>query len=141
MPAGVATSISIDAATGGLNFDGHGGLSAGASSRLLYDYEQSVRSEILDYLFKPNFGAALHVCKVEVGGDTQSTDGTEPSHMHDRDDLNCTRGYEWWLMREARARNPHVKLYALPWGAPGWLNNQTGYYGNDTIQYKLNWLR
>ena len=52
--------------------------------------------------YKPQHGANLHVCKVEIGGDTQSTDGTEPSHMHSRDDLNCTRGYEFWLMKEAK---------------------------------------
>ena len=32
-------------------YDGNGGLSAGASSRLLYDYTPSVRDEILDYLY------------------------------------------------------------------------------------------
>ena len=43
---------------------------------------------ILDFLFLPHFGASLHVCKVEIGGDTQSTDGTESSHMHSKDDLD-----------------------------------------------------
>jgi hypothetical protein len=117
--------VSPDSA--GLPYDGHGGLSAGASSRLLFDYAPDVRSEIMDYLYKPKFGANLWVCKVEIGGDTQSTDGTEPSHMHTRDDLNCTRGYEFWLMKEAKARNPGVITYGLPWGSPGWINNQTGY--------------
>ena len=37
----------------GLLYDGHGGLSAGASSRLLYDYAEPARSKILDYLYKP----------------------------------------------------------------------------------------
>ena len=50
-------------------FDGHGGLSAGASSRLLYDYPEPQRSDILDYLYKPEFGAALTMCKVEIGGE------------------------------------------------------------------------
>jgi hypothetical protein len=31
-------------------------------------------------------------------------------------------------MKEAKKRNPHVVTYGLPWGAPGWINNQTGYY-------------
>ena len=31
--------------------------------------------------------------------------------MHSRDDLNCTRGYEWWLMKEAKKRNPNVITY------------------------------
>jgi hypothetical protein len=48
-------------------FDGHGGLSAGASSRLLYDYAEPYRSDVLDYLYKPNFGAQLTICKVEIG--------------------------------------------------------------------------
>lgn len=52
-------------------YDGHGGLSAGASSRLLLDYDEPQRSEILDYLYKPSFGASLHMCKIEIGGDTQ----------------------------------------------------------------------
>eukprot|EP01048_Picozoa_sp_COSAG05_P008775 COSAG05_NODE_686_length_7932_cov_3.338823_8_plen_631_part_00 len=139
--------ITVDPSGPGLRFDGHGGLSAGASSRLLFDYAPVVRDEILDYLYKPKFGANLWVCKVEIGGDTQSSDGTEPSHMHSRDDLNCTRGYEFWLMKEAKKRNPKVITYGLSWGVPGWINNQTGYYGTprtgyaDQITYQVNWLK
>jgi len=29
-------------------------------------------------------------------------DGTESSHMHTADDENYQRGYEWWLMVEAK---------------------------------------
>jgi len=64
-----------------LSYSGHGALSAGASSRLLYDYPEPQRSQILDYLFLPKFGASLDVIKVEIGGDSQSTDGTEASHQ------------------------------------------------------------
>jgi galactosylceramidase len=44
---------------------------------LLVDYDEPAKSEVLDYLFKPNYGAALQILKVEIGGDSQSTDGTE----------------------------------------------------------------
>ncbi|KAM6912918.1 GTPase IMAP family member 8-like [Xenentodon cancila] len=55
-------------------FDGIGGLSGGgATSRLLVNYAEPYRSQILDYLFKPNFGASLHILKVEIGGDAQTT--------------------------------------------------------------------
>lgn len=37
-------------------------------------------------------------------------DGTEPSHMHYPNDENYFRGYEWWLMREAKKRNPNITL-------------------------------
>jgi galactosylceramidase len=57
---------------------GVGGLSGGGGcSRLLRDYPEAQRSDVLDFLFKPSFGAALHILKVEIGGDAQSTDGTE----------------------------------------------------------------
>src|SRR5919108_4965967 len=116
-----AQPVSLDGTSAGRVFDGEGALSAGASSRLLYDYPEPQRSQVLDYLFKPDYGASLQVLKAEIGGDTNSTDGDEPSHMRTPDDLDCSRGYEWWLMEQAKARNPAIKLYALEWGAPGWV--------------------
>jgi hypothetical protein len=38
------------------------------------------------------------------------SDGTEPSHMHYELDENYFRGYEWWLMKEAKKRNPDIIL-------------------------------
>ena len=31
-----------------------------------------------------------------------NVDGTEPSHMHSENDENYLRGYEWWIMKEAK---------------------------------------
>src|SRR5438034_3509657 len=108
--AAPTTSITVDGTKGGRAFDGVGAISGGGgNSRLLVDYPEPQRGQILDYLFKPGYGAAVQILKVEVGGDTNSTDGAEPSHMHTRTDLNCDRGYEWWLMEQARARNPIIK--------------------------------
>ena len=128
------TEVQIDGSGKGRIFEGIGAVSAGASSRLLIDYPEPQRSQILDYLFKPNYGAALQHLKVEVGGDTNSTDGSEPSHMRARTDENYDRGYEWWLMKEAKARNPKIILDALPWGAPGWIGNGK-YYSQDMANY------
>ena len=62
--------------------------------------------------------------------------------MHYRDDLGCNRGYEYWIMTEARARNPNIKTYALSWAVPYWVGNQTGYYsGDDNINYHIEWLK
>jgi hypothetical protein len=77
-------------------FDGIGALSGGGGvTRLLVDYPTALQQDIFDVLFKPNAGASLQIIKVEIGGDTQSTEGTEQSHEHFRGDLNCSRGYEW----------------------------------------------
>lgn len=133
--------IVIDGKDRGRTFDGIGALSAGASSRLLIDYPEPQRSEILDYLFKPNFGAALQINKVEIGGDMNSTDGSEPSHMRMPGDHDCRRGYEWWLMVESKKRNPEVKLWGLEWGAPNWINPATNnVWTEENIAYLVDWV-
>ena len=63
-----AAPIILDGATVHHAFDGIGALSAGASSRLLYDYPDAQRADILDLLFKPSFAASLQILKVEIGG-------------------------------------------------------------------------
>jgi len=118
---GQQTNVVLDGNSKGRVFDGLGAVSAGASSRLLIDYPEPQRSQILDYLFKPGYGAALQHLKVEIGADINSTDGSEPSHMRSPSDHNSKRGYEWWLMTEAHKRNPNIILEILPWGAPGWV--------------------
>lgn len=122
-PSGVRTLYTVGApGAGGSSlesalgpeFDGVGGLSGGGGcSRLLRDYPDAQKADVLDFLFRPSFGAALHILKVsshlctasffnalwrqpltyvalieclkftvylaqvEIGGDAQSTDGTE----------------------------------------------------------------
>ncbi len=133
-------SVSLDGTMMGRTFDGIGAISGGGgNSRFLIDYPEPVRSSILDYLFKPSFGASLQILKVEIGGDANSTSGAEPSHMHTSTDLKCDRGWEWWLMTEAKARNPNIKLYGLAWGAPGWVGNGN-WWSPDAINYILSWL-
>jgi galactosylceramidase len=132
--------IRLDPASRGRSFEGIGGVSAGASSRLLFDYPEPARSEILDYLFKPKYGASLQHLKVEIGGDVNSTDGVEPSHMHTRADENFNRGYEWWLMKEAKKRNPEIRLDCLAWGAPAWIGNGE-FYSQDMADYVVKFIK
>jgi len=133
--------VVIDGCGGGRVFDGVGAISGGGgNSRLLIDYAEPYRSQILDYLFKPHFGASLQILKVEIGADMDSTDGAESSHMHTASDENYFRGYEWWLMEQAKARNPMIKLVALPWGAPHWVGNGN-YWSQDMIGYMVKWLQ
>ncbi|XP_023849829.1 galactocerebrosidase isoform X1 [Salvelinus sp. IW2-2015] len=141
----IAESYVLDDKVGlGRTFDGIGGLSGGgATSRLLVNYAEPYRSQILDYLFKPNFGASLHILKVEIGGDAQTTDGTEPSHMHYENDENFFRGYEWWLMREAKKRNPNITLIGLPWAFPGWVGHGKNWpydFPDITASYVVSWI-
>lgn len=135
-----STAVFIDGGGSGRLYDGIGGLSGGGgTSRLLWDYPAEQRNEILDYLFKPDYGASLQILKVEIGSDANSTNGSEASHMRTRTDSSYNRGYEWWLMEQAKVRNPKIKLYGLEWGAPGWFNG--GFWSQDNINYIVSWIR
>lgn len=76
MVSGVKT-ITIDGRGSGRTFEGMGACSANATSKLIIDYSEPFRSDILDYLFKPNFGACLQHLKIEIGGG-YNTIGCEP---------------------------------------------------------------
>ncbi len=141
-----AITITVDGRSPGRVFEGIGALSAGASTRLLPDYPEPQRSGILDLLFKPQFGAALQHLKVEIGGDVNSTCGSEPSHAHTRAEFEhpkpeyFNRGYEWWLMKEARQRNPAILLDTLQWGAPGWIG-QGSFFSQDNADFIASFLK
>ena len=82
----------------------------------------------------------------QIGGDGQSTEGTEPSHQHDAVEApNYARGYEWRLMVEAKARNPLIKLGCLPWVWPGWVGvdniKSPWSHPNVSAAYVVNWLK
>jgi hypothetical protein len=122
-----AQEIKLDASRGGRVYEGMGALSAGASSKLLIDYPEPQRRQILDLLFKPKFAASLQHLKIEIGGDVNSTDGTEPAYAHTLEEYTnrisdqFLRGYEVWLMQQARQCNSNILFECLQWGAPYWI--------------------
>ena len=122
-------------------FDGIGVVNGGgATSVLLKDYPEPQRSQILDLLYKPNFGASVSTLLVEIPGDGNSTQGSMPSHMHTRNDLNYSRGYTWWILKEAKKRNPDLSLDATAWSAPGWIGNGQ-FWTQDAADYYIKWLQ
>ena len=118
--------IQLDSGSPGRVFEGLGAVSAGASTRLLLDYPEPQRGQILDFLFKPKFGAGFQHLKVEIGSGENSTCGSEPSHAVTREELADPkpRGYEFWFMAEARKRNPDIILDCLPWAYPRWVGDR-----------------
>jgi O-glycosyl hydrolase len=138
---GPGTAITIDGARRGPVFDGIGAISGGGgNSRLLIDYltkHPRQAQQVLDYLFKPGYGAALQILKLEIGGDAYATDGAEPSMEHTAGAINCHAGYEFWLARQALKLNPALQIYAVQWNTPHWI----GAAWSDTdIKYLLDWL-
>lgn len=142
LPAEAASpvqTITIGASPDGKTFDGIGIVNGGgATSVLLKDYPEPWRSQIMDLVYKPMFGASVSTLLVEVPGDGNSTQGSMPAHSHHRGDFNAYRGYIWWVMAEAQRRNPHLTLDATAWSAPAWV----GYYWtDDMVDFYLSWLQ
>ena len=140
-PSSTNRTITISATDTGKFFEGLGGVSGGgATSVLLMSYPEPQRSQIMDLMFKPNFGAAMTTLYSEVGGDCNSTESTEPSHMHSSTDTNYQRGWEWWVINEAKKRNPSITLDAVAWGAPGWVGNGT-FWSQGMCDYYVKWIQ
>jgi hypothetical protein len=75
-------TLNGSATEGGALFDGVGGLAAIGGARLLYEYEEPLRSQLLDMTF--GAGGAYHMLKIEIEGDIDSSYGSGPSFMHTR---------------------------------------------------------
>lgn len=133
-------TIVLNPKTAKSTFDGIGVVNGGgATSVLLKDYKEPQRSQILDMVYKPKFGASVSSLLVEIPGDGNSTQGSMPSHMHYRHDCNFSRGYTWWILREAKRRNPMLTLDATAWSAPHWIGNGN-FWSKDAADYYVNWL-
>ncbi len=134
-------TVFLDGNTAGTRFDGIGIVNGGgATSVLLKDYPEQQRREIMDMVYKPMFGASVSALLVEIPGDGNSTQGSMPSHSHYRGDYNYERGYTWWILREAKSRNPKLSLDCTAWSAPGWIGRGE-FFSVDAADYYVSWLR
>jgi Glycosyl hydrolase family 59 len=134
-----SSTVTITTRTSGV-FDGIGAIAGGGgNARLLADYPPAVRNQIYDHLFRPGYGAALQMLKLEIGAGTYSSDGAEPSVEPTRGKVNCDVGYEWQLAQAAVRRNPSIQLYALQWGAPGWVGQDI--WTDADVGYVITWLK
>jgi galactosylceramidase len=137
-------TIQLDGRAAGTRFDGIGVVDGGgATSVLLKDYPEPQRSEILDLMYKPRFGASISALIVEIPGDGNSTQGSMPSHRHTRTDVDYRRGYTWWVLTEAKRRNPALTLDGAAWSAPGWIGDGGSheFFSPDGADYYVSWLK
>ena len=144
-------TYTVDGGRLGLPLNSIGAQSTAGTARLLIDYPEAQRAEILDLLFRPGYGASLQHLKVEIGGDAQISCGAEASPMRAppnsssaAQENNFDRGYEHWLMAEAKRRNPDIILLGLVYAWPSWVNpggtGKTPYANNQTEQNAADYM-
>lgn len=124
-------AVSVDGNT--INMDegtvyrGLGVITGNNSSRLLMDYKTENPEaywEIMNLLFKPDYGAGLTHVKIEFGSDVNSSSGTEPSIMRSADEeADVTRGAGFMFAADALSINPDITVDLLRWGEPKWVTD------------------
>ncbi len=134
--AWAAQKVTIDGSGTGRIFDGIGLVNSSGTSKLLQDYPPEQQSDILDFLFTPNFGAGLTIMRNEIGGDINSSTGTEPSHQRLAADAPVARGVNFWIAREAKNRNPEMQFVGSRWGIPAWADSSN----TNKLNYYLSYL-
>lgn len=109
----------------GTVYRGLGVVTGNNSSRLLMDYKTENPDaywEIMNLLFKPDYGAGLTHVKIEFGTDVNSSSGTEPSIMRSVDEeADVTRGAGFMFAADALSINPDITVDLLRWGEPKWV--------------------
>ncbi|SFL53310.1 Glycosyl hydrolase family 59 [Gracilibacillus orientalis] len=123
-------------------FKGFGTVSGNNTSRLLLDYKEEHPEkywEIMNQLFNKETGAGLAHVKVELGGDINSSSGTEPATMRYEDEpVNVLRGAGFQFAADAKSINPDITTEILRWGEPRWTWNGVA---DKAYQNRYQWYK
>ncbi|RKG71282.1 glycosyl hydrolase [Corallococcus exercitus] len=143
---GSATAIDVNDGVTYQTVDGFGGALTDASAWLIFNSPQ--RTAIMNDLFSVSAGAGQSAIRLPMG----ASDFSRNSYTYDDTccDLNDfsvghDAAYILPLLQQARAINPEVKVFALPWSAPAWMkfNNSLtggGYLRNDLYGLYANYF-
>ncbi|MCH5192933.1 MAG: glycosyl hydrolase family 59 [Oscillospiraceae bacterium] len=143
------TEVIIDGNTVNMDegtvFRGLGVVTGNNSSRLLMDYKtESPASywEIMNLLFKPDYGAGLTHVKIEFGADVNSSSGTEPSIMRSADEkADVTRGAGFMFAADALSINPDITVDLLRWGEPKWVTDAFSESRENGFEARYKWYK
>lgn len=128
-------------------FKGFGAVTCNNTSRLLMDYKEEHPDkywEMMELLFNPEKGAGLNHIKVEMGGDINSSSGTEPATMRSpSEEANVLRGAGWHFAADAKTINPDITVEILRWGEPKWTQEGIGYeaFENPKYEARYQWYK
>lgn len=139
----------IDGNTADLNpansFRGLGAVTGNNSSRLLMDYKAKnpeSYQEIMELLFRPDYGAGLTHIKIEFGADINSSSGTEACVKRYEDEkADVTRGAGFMFAADAKKINPEITVDLLRWGEPAWVAKAFEKSRQDGFEARYKWYK
>ncbi|MEN8905323.1 MAG: hypothetical protein ABF289_05140 [Clostridiales bacterium] len=126
-------------------FKGFGAVTCNNSSRLLLDYKEEnpkQYKEIMTLLFDPKKGTGLNHVKIEMGADSNTSSGTEPSTMRaENEEADVRRGTGWQFAADAKKINPDVEVSILRWTQPKWVDEQWSKGGTSGFEQMYIWYK
>ena len=129
----------------GTIYRGLGVVTGNNSSRLLMDYKTENPEaywEIMNLLFKKDYGAGLTHVKIEFGTDVNSSSGTEPSIMRSADEVaDVTRGAGFMFAADALSINPDITVDLLRWGEPKWVTDAFAQSQETGFEARYKWYK
>ncbi len=142
-------AVSIDGNTTNMDdgtvYRGLGVVTGNNSSRLLMDYKTENPEaywEIMNLLFKKDYGAGLTHVKIEFGTDVNSSSGTEPSIMRSADEeADVTRGAGFMFAADALFINPDITVDLLRWGEPKWITDAFAVSQEEGFEARYKWYK
>ncbi|MGN1036329.1 MAG: hypothetical protein ACI4PX_00995, partial [Ruminococcus sp.] len=124
-------------------FRGFGFTTASGSSKLFLDYKllhPEAYNEILNLLFKKDYGAELSHIRIEIGSDVNSVSGTEPSVMRYEDgENNILNSAGFILASDALKINPEITVELMHCGEPFWVKNAFSESKRNGYRARYNW--
>lgn len=142
-------AVKIDGSTTNMDegtvYRGLGVVTGNNSSRLLMDYKTENPEaywEIMNLLFKKDYGAGLTHVKIEFGTDVNSSSGTEPSIMRSADEeADVTRGAGFMFAADALSINPDITVDLLRWGEPKWITDAFAESQEAGFEARYKWYK
>lgn len=117
---------------------GFGGCFNELGAIALEKLDKRTRAEVLDALFRPEFGASFTVCRTPVGAnDFAASWYSYDEHPGDLDlkhfSIKRDKKHLIPYIKNALAVNPDLKIWASPWSAPTWMKTN-GHYANKSAE-------
>ncbi len=99
---------------------------------------ETQRTEVMQELFKPNYGANFTICRMPLGANDFSEDWysyNETDGDFDMTNFSIENDHKTLIpfINSAKAFKPDIKIWASPWCPPSWMKYNKHYASKDNL--------
>lgn len=115
--------ITVDGSTTFQTIDGFGASLTDSAGSVIRRLDGPARQELMSSLFNAKQGAGISLLRQPMGASDFSSRGDFSYQDSETGSFSIAPDLEFTvpLIKEARALNPALQVFALPWSPPGWM--------------------